>query len=173
MDRKAVTSLVGTLFREHSRDLHRYLAHRMSDSHEAQDLAQEAFLRILRLDSVDFINNPEAYLYRIASNLAYERRLRQLASPVSAHADVADLAETLEDPATLEAIVASRQEIEALEHVLQRLPANPRAALLMQRRDGMTYDEIASALGVSSSMVKKYLQAALVECRQYLRDEAP
>jgi RNA polymerase sigma-70 factor (ECF subfamily) len=171
MDKNAVARFVGALFREHSRDLRRYLASRMDDPHEAQDLAQEAFLRILRLDKVDFIQNPEAYLYRIAANLAYERRLKHLGSPVSGQADVSDLAEELEDPQNLEAIVATSQDIESLEETLKALAPNARAALLMQRRDGMTYDEIAGRLGVSTSMVKKYLQAALVQCRQNLSDE--
>lgn len=171
MKDESVARLAQALFREHGRDLRRYLAHRMSDPDEAQDLAQEAFLRILRLDKVDFIRDPEAYLYRIAANLAYERRLKHLATPPALQADISDLPDVAEAPEGTEAAVATHQQLESLEGALSGLAPKARAALLMQRRDGMTYDEIAAQLGVSPSMVKKYLQAALLHCRRQLKED--
>ena len=53
------------------------------------------------------------------------------------------------------------------------LPVRCRRALILQRRDGWTYDEIAVELGVSRSMVKKYLRRALTLCRRALDVEQP
>jgi len=50
--------------------------------------------------------------------------------------------------------------------VLEQLPSRWRTALLLQHRYGLTYQEIAERLGVSSNMVKKYLAQGLAHCRR-------
>jgi RNA polymerase sigma-70 factor (ECF subfamily) len=57
-----------------------------------------------------------------------------------------------------------------IDQALRQLNPTCRAVLIFHRRDGMTYDEIAARLGISSSMVKKYLATALRHCRSQLRD---
>ncbi len=52
-----------------------------------------------------------------------------------------------------------------LSRALNNLPPRCKAVLLMQHREGMTYKEIASRLGVSTHMVKKYVVRALKLCR--------
>ena len=57
-----------------------------------------------------------------------------------------------------------------LHAVLAELTPKCRAVLVMHRRDGMTYDEIAKALGISPSMVKKYLSVGIKHCSGRLQD---
>ena len=57
------------------RDLKRYLSQRVTNSAEAEDLAQEIYLRLLRIERQDLIRSPEALLFRIASNAVFEWRL--------------------------------------------------------------------------------------------------
>lgn len=147
--------------------IERYLASRIRNPDDARDLAQEAFLRLLRLKDAEYIRQPEAYLFRIAINLAYEYRLKQKASPIHPYISVDEDDELLATSHTTEDLAELRERMERLEQALGALPPNVRAALIFQRRDGMTYSEIAERLGVSSSMVKKYLQTALLRCREY------
>ena len=59
--------------------------------------------------------------------------------------------------------------MKALERALRLLPPLQQRAVLMHRRDGLTYDEIAQELGCSPGMVRKYLRKGLVRCREYIR----
>jgi len=54
---------------------------------------------------------------------------------------------------------------EQLEYVLRQLPPMYRAVLLLRKRDGMSYAEIAQKLKLSVHTVKKYLARAVVQCR--------
>ena len=66
-----------------------------------------------------------------------------------------------------------RQRLRLLETALDELPTKPRLALLLNRVEGRTFAEIASRLGVSESMVAKYIAQALRHCRDRLaRDDS-
>lgn len=142
----------------------RYLRSRLGSEQDAQDLAQEAYLRLLRVADEKMIRDPVAYLFRIARNLVHE--LYTTMPPPSESIDDVDLAD---DRMSVEAQTESEQQFDRLNAVMERLPPKCRAALIMHRRDGMTYDEIAGELGVSSAMVKKYLALGLARCRARLR----
>lgn len=142
----------------------RYLRSRLANEADAQDLAQEAYFRLLRVRDPKLIQDPVAYLFRIARNLIHE--LYTSLPPESESLDDADFPDS---GMTIEAMADSRQQLDRLEAVLEHLPPKCRAAIVMHRRDGMTYDEIAEALGVSPTMVKKYLSQGLARCRARLR----
>ena len=56
--------------------LTRFLRRKVPNQIDAEDLAQEVYVRLLRMESLEQINEPQAYVYRIASNVASEWRLR-------------------------------------------------------------------------------------------------
>src|SRR5687768_4199787 len=57
-------------------DLVKFLARRTATQADAQDLAQEVYLRLLRVDRLDLVRQPRSYLLRIAANLLHEWRLK-------------------------------------------------------------------------------------------------
>src|ERR1700751_6027558 len=63
---------VERLFAEHGRPLQAYLYRRLKTKSEAPDLAQEVYLRMLRVSDPESIRNPQLYLYTVASNLVKE-----------------------------------------------------------------------------------------------------
>ena len=125
-------------------------------------------MRILRLKRTEYIRRPEQYLLRIAANLAFEHRLKQRNSLVDVVAEVPEHVPAEE--LTLEDRLAAQQQVDELERVLEGLSPNVQAALIWHRRDGLTYAEIAQRLGVSSNMVKKYLQKGVAHCRAQLQE---
>ncbi len=150
-----------------NRDLKRYLAQRVDNRAEAEDLAQEIYLRLLRVERKDLIRCPEALLFRIASNAVYEWRLLARNRLPHSPAEL-DLLESMEsDPA---ADIWRAELARELKAALERLSPKCRAAVLLHRRAQLTYSEVAVQLGVSAHMVKKYLSHGVAVCREHLRD---
>ena len=151
-------------------DLHRFLMRRLRSTQQAQDLAQEAYLRLLRVERGSLVLKPRAYLYRIATNLVYEFRLRQQREPVTFDSGVLDEAsETVEGaPGLHDERVADEQQVETL---LARLPPLYGAILILRKRDGLSYEEIAQQLAISVHTVKKYLARAVALCRDAYRQQ--
>lgn len=147
-------------------DLVRYLASRLPIEEDARDLAQEAYLRLLRLDPSNLVRHPEAYLFRIAANLVHEHWLKTKLESTDKQLEPD---EVLSPGASPEALAGQRQSLEVLERALQTLPPLQQQVVLLQRRDGLTYTEIAERLGISRDMVKKHLTKGLSGCRRYMR----
>lgn len=163
-------SLVLSLAASHGDQLHRFLLARVRNPADVPDIAQEVYLRLLRVSSAESIRSPEAYLFTVAQHVVQQHALRQLAVPPAQ-----DLTEMQQHPPTgsehdpsLEA--AAQQFAEKLQGTLDRLPPKARAAFILHRREGMTPDEIAARLGISRPMVKKYLLKALTRLRMHLDD---
>ena len=70
---EAHAAQVACLFREHNRALIAFLSSRLDSMAEAQEVAQEAYVRLLRLEHPEQVGFLRAYLFRIASNLAIDR----------------------------------------------------------------------------------------------------
>ncbi len=69
------------------------------------------------------------------------------------------------DPASQ---VEMQQRLQDLDHVLAKLSYKAQAALILYRRDGLSLEEVATRLGISLAMVKKYLVRATLHCRQHM-----
>ena len=62
-----------SLFLKYQADLLRFIAYKFGDHHDAEDIVQDAFHNILRIDSPENLENPRAYLYQSAHNIALNR----------------------------------------------------------------------------------------------------
>src|SRR5262245_52939191 len=70
------TLLPGPAFRQYAGPLHRFLAKRLGRPQDVDDLAQEVFVRLLRLERPELVRKPQAYLFSVAANLVREFRIR-------------------------------------------------------------------------------------------------
>ena len=159
---------VEKLFAEHRGALQRYFYRRIRTKSDAADLAQEVYARMLRVSDTEAIRNPQLYLYTVASNLVKEHAVREQRLAARPELDESSVEERLGELPSLDSQLESTQLIEQLGTVLERLPARWRMALILQYRYGLTYQEIAERLGVSSNMVKKYLAQGLGHCRRQM-----
>ncbi|TBV08825.1 sigma-70 family RNA polymerase sigma factor [Stutzerimonas kirkiae] len=155
-------------FQEHYDDLLRFLARRLGDVECAADVAQDAYLRLARLQPDLPIDEPRAFVFRVAGNLAIDhlRRVRRLASLHAEELEAADIHDPGSGP---EDTLAAGQSLAQLDAALDQLPANARLALLLNRLEGLTHAQIAARLGVSESMVGKYIVQAMRHCRAWRR----
>ena len=159
---------VSELYLAQQEPLCRHLRRRLVDEVEAQDLAQEAYLRMLRAsDRGLVVEHPRAYLYTIANNLVRERSAREL--PAANRAGEHELLELESPEPSPEETADRRRQLERVERVLSELSPKCRAVVTMRSRQGMTNREVAEELGISVDMVKKYMKTALARCRTQLR----
>jgi len=157
---------VERLFAEHGRALQGYLARRLRTKADAPDLAQEVYLRMLRVSDPDAIRNPQLYLYTVASNLVKEHAVVEQREANRLDLDETSLQQRLGELPALDNELAAKEMTAGLNAALECLPSRWRIALILQYRYGLTYQEIADRLGVSSNMVKKYLAQGLGHCRR-------
>jgi RNA polymerase sigma factor (sigma-70 family) len=161
------------MFSRSQSDLAAFIRRRVRRSADASDLTQEAYLRILRADRAELIRNPEAYLYTVATNLIREQEVLERRWGRSV-----DAADTPADPAlmdfrTPEEQVDTEARLAHLSGLIENLPPKLQTVLILQYRDGLTYEQIAKQIGVTTHAVKKYVMQGLALCRKQLQKSAP
>jgi RNA polymerase sigma factor (sigma-70 family) len=159
-------SLVGRLFADHRAALQSFFLRRVRTKADAADLAQEVYVRMLRIRDPGAIRNPVSYLYTVAHNLVKENAVLD-----RRQADGVDLEEmsAQEQLTTLPAFdgdLDATQRAARLGVVLQQLRPKCRAAVELRFTHDLSYREIALHLGVSPQMAKKYVAQALGHCRR-------
>jgi RNA polymerase sigma-70 factor (ECF subfamily) len=157
------------LFRTYHVPLVRYLTRRLGDRDWAEEVAQETFLRALRQDA---LTSERSWLFAVATNLVRdearktERYRRHLAILAEQERDAA----TEPEPTTLE----RAQEAALARQAVDALAERDRLALLM-REEGLNYEEIAAALGLSVGSIGTTLARArrrLAETYEALQAES-
>jgi len=159
-------SLVERLFAEHGSALQRFLRRRVRRKTDAQDLAQEVYVRMLRISDPGAIRNPVLYLYTVANNLVKEHSVLDQRRAGDLDIEAAPPHEQLETLPAFEGELDAVQRITRLRSVLTQLRPKCRAAVVLRFTHGLTYREIAIRLGVSPQMAKKYVAQALTHCRR-------
>ena len=159
--REGDASAFDALFARWARPLLRYLERMVRDAGAAEELVQEAFLRVYRARER---YEPDArfstWLYRIATNLALNelRRPRRRDPHDSLDAPDAQPLAAGSPPADEE--VDARRRVERLELALAELPERQRAALWLTAVEGLSYAEVAESLEISESAVKALVHRA-------------
>jgi RNA polymerase sigma-70 factor (ECF subfamily) len=143
--------------------LHRFLARRLRSNEDAADLAQEVYLRLLRLPRTDLIRKPVAYVYFVASQVAAEHRMRERDRPIDYDTESLERL-TSESAFSCPEQVAESLDIDReLKRLLGKLAETHRNVLILKKRDGLSTREIAQALSLSEHTVKKYLFQAMAK----------
>jgi RNA polymerase sigma factor (sigma-70 family) len=159
-------SLVERLFAEHRATLQTFFLRRIRSKADAADLAQEVYVRMLRISDKDAIRNPVHYLYTVANNLVKENAVLDRRQATGIDIDEAPAHEQLETLPAFDRDLDATQRVERLRVVLKQLRPKCRAAVELRFTHGLSYREIAMHLGVSPQMAKKYVAQALGHCRR-------
>lgn len=148
--------------------LYRYIAQRLHHAESAEELAQEVYLRLLRVEDPARVKSPQAYMYRVAVNALQEFRAREEASVVAFDSErMEQLGERVGDEsAAPESLLEQQADDEHLESLLSQLPPMQRKVLLMATSQDMSHAQIGEALGISVNTVRNHLYRALAFCRQ-------
>lgn len=163
------------VFEQYRDRIYGHILHLVRDPSEAEDLTQETFLRVHRkLDSLENRATLGVWLYRIATNICYDR-FRQSSSRQTAETrsdtpvpdDVDALPAGPDDPG-LDQVVEQTEMSACVQEFLDQLSDDYRTVILLHDLQGLTNPEIAQMLGCSLATVKIRLHRARVKLREAL-----
>lgn len=165
------SSAVETAFLLYERAIKRVIARITGSRTDVDDLAQELFLRTVAAEAQRTIENPKAYLFEAARNIARTERAtrtRRVLDVIedSVEAVEADLAAR---DLSAEAVTIGRERFAMFCEGIALLPPQCRRVFLMCKVYGKSHKEIASSLGISESTVEKHIGTALARCAAYIR----
>ena len=147
--------------------LHQHLCRRVACPHDAEDITQEACIKLLLARQKNKeIRNPRAYLFRIANNLLYHHYAAQRKRPPRADVDTDAL---LAENASIDEHVVDSVRREQINKAASELSPKCRQALELRWSEGLRVAEIAREMQLSQAMVKKHLATGLAHFRRRLR----
>jgi RNA polymerase sigma-70 factor, ECF subfamily len=142
-----------SLYKKYASDVYRFALYLSGERGDAEDITSETFVRAWTAPEPIEMATAKGYLFTIARNL-FLQGLRRKSRHVA-------LDEDLREPgASPYAQAEGKEELHSVLTQLQGLPEVSRAALLMRAVDGMAYEEIARALGISLAAVKVKIHRA-------------
>lgn len=165
-------NLLNQVFRSYNDILVRYLTLRTRSLQEAMEIAQEAYVRFLSMAEPEKILDIEAYVFGIAKNIHIDRvrssRTGAKAIARGGHGLAYGGASSEASCAGPEDEAAAKDTVKQLKRAIEGLPPKCRQAFVLYKFELLGYPEIAERMGLTESMVRKYVLRALRECRQTL-----
>jgi len=161
-----IGALVEDLQKLEDGKLRRFFLRRLRNRDDAADAMQETFLRLLSAKPRNLVENPQAYLFTMARNIAFdherrENRRARIECPITDDAVILNIASGA--PSAEEEII-DRQRLALFEQTLLALPERARTVLLLSRREGWSYQAIAQHLGISANTVYNDVRMAMGHC---------
>ena len=160
--------LAKAFFTDHHPWLLGRLHQRLSNRADAEDLASETFVRVVAQPDLSGVGTPRAFLTTIAKRVLFDfwrrRDLERAYLDAITHLPQA-VAPSPEERALL------LESLQGIARALDGLPDKAQRAFLMSQLDAMTYAEIGKQLGVSASMVRKYMVQGWQACARALDEQ--
>jgi RNA polymerase sigma factor (sigma-70 family) len=144
--------------RNHYAALVRFLSVRTGSVEDAKEIVQEAFAKMLALDRPGTISFLAGYLWRIAVNLAIDRKRQRVLH--ESYARAATLRAETQD-SSAESTAEARERMAIVERAIGNLPARCLEAFILHVLNGLTFDEVGREMGISGRMAQKHLARAL------------
>lgn len=158
---------ISDVFVENAQFLKRFLARFFTDPQDIDDVAQETYLRAFAAERKSRIEQPKAFLFRVAKNIALTELTRK-------SRQITDYIEDAAEPMILESHASADEVAEAQENVgiyceaVAQLPQKCRQALLLRKVHGLRHQEIADQMNLSISSIEKYLRQATLETADFI-----
>lgn len=161
-------SAVSAAFLENHAFLKRFLARFFSDRQDIEDVAQEAFLRAYVAEQQKEIEQPRAYLFRIAKNLALTK-LTKKSKNITDYLEESGASVVIEWGAAADSEVEAEESLGLYCEAVAALPEKCRQVFLLRKVHGLAHKEIAERMSLSVSSVEKYLFRGVLECRTFVQ----
>ncbi|SCY42296.1 RNA polymerase sigma factor [Flavobacterium caeni] len=151
-----------SFFKTHAKTLTNYLYYKFGNAEMANDVAQDAFVKLWENCANVPPEKAKSFLYTVANNaslnqLAHQKVVLKYAQRAGAESNA---------PERPDFVLEEEQFKKKLQSAIDRLSEGQRTAFLLNRIDGKKYNEIADMLGISVKAVEKRISGALVSLRK-------
>ena len=169
---EARDEVVAAIWEEHGTALRRFLRMRLALDPDRDDVVQEVFVRLTRIEGIEdkFTDRPDSvrsYLFAMAHNIIRDRSRRDAVRRRDSHVAYDESRDAVGNE-TPEDFVIAEQDADRIRAALRKQKATVRRAFAMSRLENCCYREIADELAVSVSTVEKYISRALCAIREAL-----
>ena len=151
-------------FKNHSKLLRNYIYYKFGNLDQAEDVVQEAFIKLWNNCAKVSPGKAKSYIYTIANNLSISNTRHEKVK--FKHKNYITQRKTDINHESPEFIVLEKEYMEQLKNALAELTDRQREVFLLNRIDKKTYKEIAEISGVSVKTIEKLMHKALVALRQ-------
>ena len=157
---------------QHSAKVYR-LAYRLTgNQHDAEDLTQEVFVRVFRSLENFKPGTLDGWLHRITTNLFLDQARRRSRIRFDALADDAEARLAGREPGPERSYEMNNLDLD-VQAALEELPPDFRAAVVLCDLEGLSYDEVADALGVKLGTVRSRIHRGRMLLREKLAHRDP
>jgi RNA polymerase sigma factor (sigma-70 family) len=144
-----------------------YFLRRIKDRSQAEDLVQDALLRVIRASECEVIEHPESYVFKVAANLLKDSRRHAVRHPTVTCAAVdedtaGEAAQTLIDERSPERVLDGETSLAQVLRALGELNELTRNVFVLFRLEHMKQKDIAALYGIAQSTVEKHVMRAVL-----------
>ena len=159
---------VESVFISYQHAIKRVIARITGSRTDVDDLAQELFLRTVAAEARRTIDNPKAYVFEAARNIARTERATRTRRVLEVIENAVDT-EVCAEELSAEAVTVGQERFAMFCEAVTLLPPQCRKTFLLRKVYGWSHKEIAASLGISESTVEKHIGTALARCAAYIR----
>ncbi len=144
-----------------------YFLRRVRNRAQAEDLVQDALLRVIRASEVEVIEHPESYVFKVAANLLKDSKRHAVRHPTVSGASVEvdtgeEVEETLIDERSPERVLDGETSLAQVLEALSELGELTRNVFILFRLEHMKQKDIAALYGIAQSTVEKHVMRAVL-----------
>lgn len=150
------------LYQAYAKELTSFARRRVGHD-DSRDVVHDAYIRLVTYGEPESLQNPRAYLYRVAANVANDYGKRSLQREALAATPSGTAPDERLEPGPEDHLEHRRTLLRCLA-ALDELPELYRHIFLLHRVDGVPQAEIAATLGMPLRTVERYIAKALAHC---------
>ncbi len=151
-------------FKSHAKLLRNYVYYKFGDLEQAEDIVQDAFIKLWNNCSKVNLDKAKSYVYTVATNLGISITRHQKVR--FKYKDYITQRKTDTNHESPEFVMLEKEYMEKFKNAIAALPERQREVFLLNRIDKKTYREIAELSGVSVKAIEKLMHKALVALRK-------
>ncbi|MCA9381470.1 sigma-70 family RNA polymerase sigma factor [Candidatus Dojkabacteria bacterium] len=161
------TEQLQTIYSNHAEELYRFCKFKTRSNEDAEDLVSEAFIKLFEQDEFDEIENPRAWLYKVARNMIYDNTKKHTTSNI----DDEQIENISSSDFSVEKESVNNATIEYLEFQMQNLDDDTADIIIMRVWDDMKFSDIAEAMSMGVDAVRKRFNRGIKELKSLVSRE--